>query len=90
MMGADAPSKKGGHERKGLTMSQPAAGITAEALAEKVGRDGKTVRAFLRKNFARSAEAKGARWTIDKATAAKVVAHYKALDAKAQTEAQAS
>lgn len=55
--------------------------ITAEALAAEVGRNGKTLRGFLRKNFARAAEQKGGRWAIDEVTAEAVRAHYAALDA---------
>jgi 2-keto-3-deoxy-6-phosphogluconate aldolase len=68
--------------------------MTAEALAELVNRDGKTVRAFLRKNFARKADKHGAKWIITPALAAKVIAHYAELDtepeAEAPAEAQAS
>jgi hypothetical protein len=39
--------------------------VRPEELADELGVNGKAVRAFLRKNFARAAEAKGSRWTID-------------------------
>ena len=39
--------------------------VTPEQLAEELGlKNGKAVRAFLRKSFARAAEAKGSRWTL--------------------------
>ncbi len=55
---------------------------SAEELAQKVKRDGKTVRAFLRKNFSRSNEQKGGRWIITPAIEKAVVEHYAALDKK--------
>lgn len=65
--------------------------ISATQLADLVNRDGKTVRARLRKLKARDqAKLKGARWRITEALAVSEYDHYAALDAKAETEAEAS
>lgn len=47
--------------------------LTPKALAEEIGVDPKSLRGYLRKNFARPAEAKNTTWLIapDAATAAR-------------------
>lgn len=65
--------------------------ISATQLAELVQRDGKTVRARLRKIAARDqSELKGARWRISETLAVSEFDHYQALDQKAEEQAQAS
>ena len=58
-----------------------AATTTPKELAERVGRDPKIVRAFLRKEFPREMEAKNSRWDISAKTAKAVEDHFAALDA---------
>lgn len=64
---------------------------TPKELAEKVGRDPKIVRSYLRANFPREAEAKNSRWGIPATVAKAVTAHFAALDkGKTDEEAKAS
>lgn len=64
--------------------------ISAEQLADLVGRNGKTVRDHLRRIAARDqSEYKGARWRISRTLALKVVTHYLRRDAeKAESETE--
>jgi hypothetical protein len=52
--------------RKEVTMSE---NLTPKALAEEIGVDAKVLRAYLRKEHARSAEAKNTSWLITPAVA---------------------
>lgn len=58
--------------------------ITANELADKVGRDPKSVRAYLRANFPRTSEEKNTRWEIDAKTQKAVTEHYEALNKAAE------
>lgn len=59
--------------------------ITAEQLADFVQRDGKTVRARLRKQKVRNqSEYKGARWRLTFAQALSEAEHYARLDSKSE------
>lgn len=65
--------------------------ISATQLADLVNRDGKTVRARLRKIAARDQKKlKGARWAITETVAVSEFDHYAALDAKDAETEQAS
>lgn len=64
--------------------------ISAEQLADLVQRDGKTVRARLRRLAARDQSLlKGARWKITETLAVQEFDHYAALDAEPEAEAEA-
>jgi flagellar biosynthesis/type III secretory pathway protein FliH len=52
--------------RKEVTMSE---NITPKVLADEIGVDAKVLRAYLRKEFARSPEAKNTSWLITPAAA---------------------
>jgi hypothetical protein len=50
--------------------------IRPEALANELGVSGKLIRAYLRKTFTRSAEAKNTAWVVTGDQAAKVREHF--------------
>ena len=53
-----------------------------EQLAKSLGISGKVVRAYLRKEFTRPADAKNTSWVLSAAQAKKTMEHFKALQAK--------
>lgn len=57
--------------------------MTPAELAEKVNRDPKVVRAYLRKEFTRDPEVKNSRWEISAKTVNAVTKHFAELDEKA-------
>jgi hypothetical protein len=52
--------------------------IAAEALASIIERDGKQVRAYLRKQHTRNAEVKHSRWEVNKSAALDAAKHFSA------------
>jgi hypothetical protein len=57
--------------------------MTPNQLADQLDVNPKTLRAYLRKEFPRDAEAKNSRWEITKAQVAKAEKHFQASDEKA-------
>jgi hypothetical protein len=53
-----------------------------EQLAKSLGISGKVVRAYLRKQFPRPAEAKNTTWVLSEKQAAQTMAHFKSLRSK--------
>ena len=53
--------------------------IRPEALATELGISGKTLRGYLRKTYARKAEAKNTAWVLEAKIADEVRDHFKAL-----------
>ena len=57
--------------------------LTPKALAEEIGVDPKALRAYLRSNHGRQAEAKGTSWTVPADVAREARKHFAAKKAKA-------
>lgn len=60
--------------------------LTPKQLANEIGCDPKSLRGFLRKNFARTVEAKNTSWLIDASAAKAAREHF----AKQRTDANAN
>ena len=63
--------------------------ISANDLASAIERDGKTLRAYLRRAHTRASEMKNSNWQIDKETALDAAEHFSKAK-RAQREQQAS
>jgi hypothetical protein len=70
------------NERKGVTDMANAKTVRPEELANELGLSGKIVRAHLRANYTRPAEAKNTAWVLTAKQAGEVRKHFLARRAK--------